>query len=270
MVTAASTRERTLSRAFSALRARQWAHFAVLPLAAVDARTSWGRAGLGVAVACACLAYAYGLNAIADRATDAPEKNPLAGLDQPPDAVRLLLLGAASIALGLAAPLGVAAVTLAVASLVAGTIYSVGPRWKALPVLGVVANTAIFAPLLGLLGRGARLGPLAAVFVGLLVQSQLLHELADTEEDARGGVRTTAQALGARATRRVVVVSATLSAVVAVALSRSLPVAVATVAALVVGTVVALAVRAPAEARAWHRRASVVVGALVFAAGMLP
>src|SRR5262249_8720144 len=66
-----------------ALRARQWLHFTVLPLAAMGggAPVSSARLGLGVGVAAALLAYAYGANAIADRGTDASlRKNVLAGV----------------------------------------------------------------------------------------------------------------------------------------------------------------------------------------------
>jgi len=68
-----------------ALRMGQWMHMLPLPLAGIDpaARLDW-RGGLvigtSVLAAACCLAFAYGLNAVADRATDAdPRKNPLAG-----------------------------------------------------------------------------------------------------------------------------------------------------------------------------------------------
>lgn len=260
----------TADGAFAVLRAPQWAHFAVLPLAAVERTSSVAAVAVAVLAGAACLAYAYALNAIADRATDAPDKNPLAGLHEVPDAARGVTAAAAVVAVLAAAPLGRFALALVVVSLVAGTIYSVGPRWKALPVLGVVANTAIFAPLLGLLGHGPRLGPLAAVFVGLLVQSQLLHELADAPEDVRGGVRTTAQALGPRATRGAAVGAGLLSVAAVVALRPPSVVAFAAALGAATTTVVAVSVGAPERARALHRRVALAAGAALLLLGHLP
>lgn len=255
--------------ALSVLRAPQWAHFALLPLAAAERTSSLPVVATAVLAGAASLAYAYALNAIADRATDSKEKNPLAGRATVPDAARGVTVAAAVVAVVAAAPLGAIALGLVGVSLFAGTIYSVGPRWKAVPVLGVVANTAIFAPLLGLVGHGPRLGPLAAIFVGLLVQSQLLHELADAAEDARGGVRTTAQALGPRATRGAALGAGLLSAVVAVGLAPSVGVRLAAGVAAIAATVLAVSVAAPDRARALHRRAALATGAILLAAGHL-
>src|SRR5262249_15532082 len=149
--------------------------------------------------------------AIADRASDAsPLKNPLAGALRVPAGAKLVVGAAAGLALLIGLVLGSIATVLLVASLAAATLYSAGPRVKAWPVAGTLLNTAICAPLLGLAAPdGASLPPGASVlsttFVGLILQSQILHEAADAGEDARGRVLTTARLLGPRWTRIVAV-----------------------------------------------------------------
>lgn len=263
------------------LRAPQWLHFAALPLAGLDraalaSPVALARGALGVAAASLALAYAYGINAVADRESDASRvKNPLAGIARVPAEARAVVATTAVAALAASFPLGRPAIVLVLASLVAGTVYSVGPRMKARPILGALFNTAIFAPLLGLaLPQGAPPPPafaaLGATFVGLILQSQLLHEAADADEDAAGGALTTARLLGPRGTRALAVGLAAPFAALALALApRPAPaLAWTAAAALAGGAAAALLERDFAAARRLHRRIAAAGGGLLFAVGL--
>ncbi|MBZ5711340.1 UbiA family prenyltransferase [Nannocystis pusilla] len=184
-----------------ALRAGQWAHFVPLPLAGAPLQDMLsGTCPIGpVLWACLagalCLACAYGLNAHADRASDGRGKNPLAGAAVGPAAlVPAIACGLlAAVAAARSGGLGPAALSLA-----AGGFYSAGPRLKRWPGVGTLANVAIFAPLLALVGAPRTPGfwGMSAVFAGLLLQNQLVHERADEAEDRRAASYTTAQWLG--------------------------------------------------------------------------
>jgi 4-hydroxybenzoate polyprenyltransferase len=280
MAPAAHSRTKTgLEEALGVLRVRQWLHFAALPLAGLDrtaigARAGLGRGALGVATASLALGYAYGINALTDRASDTSvEKNPFAGRDHVPAAAQAVVAGAAAAALLASFPLGARARGLTLASLGAATAYSAGPRMKALPGLGLVFNTAIFAPLLGLaLPAGAppprAYAALCATFVGQLVQSQLLHELADAAEDEAGRALTTARLLGPRWARACVAAAALVSASAALALAPRPAVGLCAAAGLVYSAARALSERDPAEARRVHKRVAAASGALLFAVGL--
>jgi 4-hydroxybenzoate polyprenyltransferase len=198
-----STNTASWPTAWKALRARQWLHFLFLPAASMAGPLSLLH---GIAVAACALAYAYGLNAISDRVTDLDvRKNPLVGATsaQLPALLSLLLLAA----LGLGALAGATSLEAAAISLLASTVYSVGPRLKRVPLLGTLLNLAMFAPLL-LVAPGAAPSPslrlLGAAFATLLVQNQLLHERADAVEDAAAHARTTGRVLGEGSTHLLV------------------------------------------------------------------
>ncbi|MFT7623397.1 MAG: 1,4-dihydroxy-2-naphthoate octaprenyltransferase [Myxococcota bacterium] len=201
-----------LRLSLAALRVPQWWYFASLPLAAaaatpdVSAVNLLGRLTLAVLAAAASLAFAFGLNAITDRAGDREvRKNPLAGRLEVPPTVLPTVWATALVALLLVLPLGLASIVLMAISLVAGAIYSAGPRLKARPVIGTLCNAAIFVPLLGLgllpTVNWAVLTGLGLVFGVLLTQNQLIHEIADETEDRAAGSRTTAVVLGSSAAR---------------------------------------------------------------------
>jgi 4-hydroxybenzoate polyprenyltransferase len=257
----------------SVLRARQWLHFLVLPAAGLAA-PPWGmsqlaRFSVGAVVAALALGWAYGLNAISDRATDIdPRKNPVAGAATSPSsavaAVCLAGLGALAVA-WLAGVLVPAAV-----SLLAATIYSIGPRLKGHPLIGTLLNAAIFAPLLAFAHptRVPATFPVeASLFVALLLQNQLRHEQADALEDARARVVTTARWLGGAWTRVVVALIAVVAAGATVALQPSTPVACAAALSLAGGTCAALVGDDWARLRRRHRVVAFVGGALVHLAG---
>jgi 4-hydroxybenzoate polyprenyltransferase len=268
-----------LAEAFGVLRAPQWLHFSPLPLAGLD-RTAigsiagLGRGALASAAASLALGYAYGLNALADRASDTSvEKNPLAGVEHVPAATHAVVAAAAAAALLASLPLGARASCLTLASLAAATAYSVGPRMKALPVLGLAFNTAIFTPLLGLARPAGAPTPrayaaLCATFVGQLVQSQLLHEIADAAEDEAGEALTTARLLGPRWARACIVGTALLSAAAALALAPRPAVGLCAAAGLACSASAALWPRDPAEARSVHKHVAAASGALLFAVGL--
>lgn len=262
-------------RALGVLRARQWLHFAPLPLVGLELRAgALPRGALGVAAACLALGYAYGVNALADRGSDVSvTKNPLAGERVVPPGASLVVAAAALGAIFLSFGLGGRAPWLVLASLAAGTVYSVGPRLKALPVLGTLVNLAIFAPLLGFASGPGSAPPGAAVisvtFVGALLQSQLLHEAADSAEDAAGGVLTTARWLGPAKTRVVVAAVAAPFAALAAALAPSSLSAWIAVLVLASGAVAAPLERDWASARRLHRYLAMAGGGLLFLLGHL-
>jgi 4-hydroxybenzoate polyprenyltransferase len=180
------------------VRARDWAHFLVLPLASADSLAGGVR---GVALALLVLAFGYLLNGIADRELDRDAvKNPFVERDGRHALMICALLPALSLALACTGPRQVViAVLVCIAS---GTVYSVGPRLKRVPLLGTLLNLTNFLPLLWF-GGGAQASPrdswiLAAVFAGLLLQNQLIHEAADADDDEPSGVRTTFIAAGPR------------------------------------------------------------------------
>lgn len=183
-------------------RAGRWVHFLALPLAGFDPHAGLpaiAAAVRGVIVAFAVLAFGYTLNAIADREMDRPAKNPFAVARASPLTWLLLAVLAGSGLLASAgAPLG--ARVASVVALASGVVYSVGPRLKRFPVVGSLANVTNFAPLLWVGESGAggsrAIGSLAVAFACLLLQNQLIHEAADREEDAGGGVRTTLAVVG--------------------------------------------------------------------------
>jgi 4-hydroxybenzoate polyprenyltransferase len=201
-------------RAVRALRAPDWWYFAVLPLTGLvgDApgdETAAVRVPCGVLVAAFCLAYAYGLNGITDRGMDRDEtKNALAGLAGVPREAVVLVAACALVAVSIAAALAPVALLGAGVSLVAGTFYSANVRLKRFPVVGTLVNVLIFAPLPLLAAThrpSLRMQLLTYCFWVLITQNQILHEIADSREDAGGGVRTTGVVAGAAGLRVIAV-----------------------------------------------------------------
>jgi 4-hydroxybenzoate polyprenyltransferase len=264
-----------------ALRARQWAHFALLPLAGLPPPSEIALPGLdariarGIAVASLALAFAYGLNAITDRDMDASaDKNPLAGQRGPLTRVVAAVVACGVLALALAASGGTVPLGAAALSIAASTLYSAGPRLKAKLLVGTACNVAIFAPLLLVAlppaGPPPAFAHLALVFTGLLLQNQLLHERADEEEDARGRVRTTARALGERGVVWAIALLGAAAAGAGALIAPSAPIALASAAALAAGAAAALPASAPAaHRRALHRLVALAGGAVVFLIGWL-
>lgn len=255
------------------MRVPQWAHFLVLPLAALRVgEVTFTALALGVAGAFTALAYAYGINAIADRHSDQrAEKNPLRGQRQISQFVRWMIGGmaAATVLIALvAAPL--ARVALLV-SLVASTLYSVGPRAKSVPFLGALANALIFVPLLYVgVGRTPLFETLhttlliAIVFTIMLLQNQLVHELADASEDALARDRTTAMMLGERRARGGCVLLGVAGSVAVLVLEGvSLDTMIAVAAMLLCGGLAKLSLP-PSLLRVTHRFVSMALGALLF------
>src|SRR5262245_25912762 len=107
-----------LPAALRVLRAPQWLHFAVLPLAGMDRATlasppGLARSAVAVLTASLALGYAYGVNALGDRASDASAvKNPLAGVARVPLDTKIVIAGAALAALSISLLLGPAALVL--------------------------------------------------------------------------------------------------------------------------------------------------------------
>lgn len=190
-----------------AIRVREWVHILPLPLATFDASVpaaiALAGAVRGVLNAAAILAFGFLVNSIADRHVDRdPRKNPF--VDPRASPHRLALWALPSFSLVLAAMSPWPAQIATVFCLVLAGVYSVGPRLKAVPVLGSLLNAAGFTPIL-FLGMAtpalpAKFGALAAAFAALLLQNQLIHEAADRVDDRASGIRTTWLTLGARST----------------------------------------------------------------------
>lgn len=242
------------------LRAPQWAYFVVLPLAGFLVFDPL-RVTLALVAAAACLAWSYGLNAVAERHTDASSlKNPLVGISTVPRSVSLTLGASLLIALTTASALGLTSLAAVSLSLLAGTLYSTGLRLKAWPGAGLVANTLIFVPLL-VVGTQGRSLPSAfpvtlLVFTILLLQNQVLHELADAREDEAAGALTTARSLGIIGTRVFIVVLAL----------AALPFS----SVVLIPTVATFLPLEPSTRRRTHRVLSILVGAALFVSGLGP
>jgi 4-hydroxybenzoate polyprenyltransferase len=198
-----------LERWLGLVRVRQWVHLLPLPVAGYDfGRSPWANLtpmSRGLAVTFCVLAFGYLLNAVADRDMDLDRrKNPLSEAGNNADRFLLPLLLLAGLALALAATGSAWVVACAAVSLLSGTLYSVGPRLKAVPYVGTFTNLTNFVPLLfvGSLHplTSPRLLTLAACFGALLLQNQLIHEAADAPEDRHGGLQTTFLRAGARGT----------------------------------------------------------------------
>lgn len=269
----------------SQIRLRDWAHFLALPLAGVDPRTSAAvyvpAVGRGVAIAFSILAFGYLLNSIADRNMDvggAKNSLPRSGLGPH----RAAVVGFAAIAVALSAlgPWPVVVATLACVA--SGWIYSSGPRFKAVPVLGSALNVVNFAPLL-FVGLATptlppTLGLLLAAFSPLLLQNQLLHEAADAEEDRDGNIETTFVRLGSHLTAALAVACG-LGATAAVATLGPVPyrAALAVVFAVPFAVVYPVALHrlghggaVMARTRVAHRWTSAAAGALLYFAVLAP
>lgn len=267
--------------AWSVLRARQWSHFLLAPAIPLVAELSSdplaaARAYLPAAgVAALCLGYAYGLNAIADRHDDASaSKNPLVRVAHVPPAIAASVVACAVAAVALAALLPAVRVQPAMLSVLWGSIYSVGPRLKRLPLLSTLTNCGIFTPLAFLTGDGAHaphFGLLVATFVTLQTQAQLIHEVADRDEDLNAAVRSTAVTWGGATTLGA---ARALGVVVAVGFLMSGPWTVTRGLAIVTVAAAALVLRGamPADAarlRIRHRRLALFLAALLFASAVL-
>jgi 4-hydroxybenzoate polyprenyltransferase len=185
---------------FRTLRVRDWAHFLLLPIA--------GFAGdvlalsRGLVIALCILAFGFLLNGIADSEMDgSARKNPLVAVRDHAMHLRVsALLATTALGVALLAPRPAAIATaIAVAS---GTLYSIGPRLKRLPIIGTLSNVLHFAPLLwvGIARHGPHPGmwALTGCFSLLILQNQILHEAADELDDRPGAVNTTWRLLGRR------------------------------------------------------------------------
>ena len=255
------------------MRVPQWVHFLALPLAAIRVgEVTFAALALGVAGAFTALAYAYGINAIADRHSDQRmEKNPLRGQREVSVLVRSLIGGMAAATLLIALLTAPIACVALLVSLLASTAYSVGPRAKSVPFVGALANALIFVPLLYVgVGRTPVFEALQAtlliaiVFTIMLLQNQLVHELADAAEDARARDRTTAMVLGERHARSGCVVLGVVGSVAVLVLERfSLDTVLAVLAMLVCGGLVKLSIP-PSLLRVTHRFVSMALGAVLF------
>lgn len=264
-----------LSEWLRAVRARHWLHFLLLPAAGFEA--SLGLAPnvesqlRGFIIAFAILSFGYLINGLADREMDANTlKNPLAGelpSTSVPLAAGLLALVACALAAGGSTP----ALVATMLALVSGVVYSVGPRLKRLPVVGTLLNVVNFAPLLWVGvpvgGEVQGLAVLTACFSCLLLQNQLIHEASDSDDDRRGGVRSTFLLLGrVRTGIAASMLGVTLAGVLCYAQA---PVTFMALCAFVYVVAFPLAfVRVGSSelpsVRKWHRLATVATGALVF------
>lgn len=267
---------------WAAMRVRQWLHFVVLPAATIDRdlvsspSTAAARIGMGCIVASLALGHAYGLNAIADRMSDRDAvKNPLMGRDVLPANLwgAIGLMGAmALVGAYLVGPVSFVAASI---SLVAGTIYSIGPRLKAYPVIGTALNAAIFGPLLAVglpdLHWPASFALRLGSFIVLLMQNQLLHECADDLEDTGASVLTTGRLLGERSVTRVVAAIGVCGALIGFVLAPSSFSAAVNAMAIALVTYVTLRPKTEtSRRRIVHRIYSIIAGVAIFMGSLGP
>ena len=185
-------------------RVADWLHFLPLPLAGWMARSPRTPRELAGALLSwtGSLAFMSAVNqAFDDRLDRRAGKNPVgSGLDRAA-ALRLAALPAL-VAVAASASLAPAGLAATAALLVAATVYSAPPRLKRVPVVGTLWNVVIALPGMVLAGApqspSPRFATLAALFAGLLLGSQLLHEAEDRDDDRAGGVTTVAVLFGAR------------------------------------------------------------------------
>ena len=232
----------------------------------------------GVAIAVTVLAYGYLLNGLADAYMDRRGgKNPLAGFRGRTGPYRAVIVVLGAIALVLSASGSFPAIVATATALTSGTLYSVGPRLKRFPIVCTLLNVGCFAPLL-FVGTPDReifqvQWALGAAFVALLLQNQLLHEAADAEDDARGGVRTTFSVLGPAGTAVLAMLlgSGLVLAALCVLVLRGAPAALALSATPFVVIFPWSLARHGSNAqrmlrtRTTHRMSSAALGALLFA-----
>lgn len=269
----------SLGTSLASLRAKQWLHFCALPLAGLGADgmvalctapAQWLRALAGAVIAAGCLGCAYGINAVAERRSDrCTVKNPLVAAPELAALATAWSLVAGILALALALLLGPWALLACGVSLTCGVIYSVGLAAKRVPVLGLLLNTGIFAPLLAVLllpGNIPASWPHElAIFSLLLIQNQLIHELADHEEDRAAGAHTTAQLLGHRGAAHAATLAGLVIPLTTLGLAPNLDSWLLGSALAVVATLItANAGRDPARARVLHRRTVCIGGALLW------
>lgn len=263
--------------AWAVLRVRQWFIFVPLPAAGmVRPDELQGKRGLevlgAVVVSGLALAYAYGINAIFDRASDEdPRKNVLAGQTRVPTAAVVSVMFSGLLALCGASLLGRVAMWSVGASIAAGTLYSAGPRLKHFPVIGLLGNWAIFAPLMAAalrldsVPRGFSV--LFAVFTLLVTQNQLMHEESDIAEDTLANAWTTARWLGERGTRAALWALA-IGIAAAGLLAPSLPGLAICVVAGGLSALIASYVEPAKRRRRLHRYLSGLMGGVLFVAVM--
>jgi 4-hydroxybenzoate polyprenyltransferase len=224
----------------------------------------------GCLVAAGCLGFAYGINAVAERHSDrSATKNPLVAAPELAPLATASALTVAVLAFALALTLGPWALLACGLSLTCGAAYSVGIAGKHVPVLGLVLNTGIFAPLAAVLLRPDAIPPSwaheLAVFGLLLIQNQLVHELADYEEDRAAGARTTAHLLRRRSTIRMTALAGLAVPLVSIALAPSTGQALLSSAIAGIATVIAFESRRdPARARRVHRAIAFAGGAALW------
>jgi 4-hydroxybenzoate polyprenyltransferase len=155
----------------------------------------------GIANAFAILAFGFLLNAVSDRDVDRDaRKNPLLLPGGGGYKASLVALPTVSLVLAALSPWPVQLATAW--CLILGCAYSIGPRLKAVPVAGTLANAAGYTPILflGMAGPSLppRFGTVAIAFAALLFQNQLIHEAGDRLDDAASGIPTTWLMLGPR------------------------------------------------------------------------
>lgn len=273
-----SSAHRQRGLALASLRARQWLHFCALPLAGVGASQlldagQWLRLLAGGIAAAGCLGFAYGLNAVVERGSDrSSKKNPLVADPDDREGARAAVwaaIGVGAGALGLGLWLGSTAVFATLLSLACGAAYSVGPRGKRVPGLGLALNTGIFLPLTALLIERDAIPSTwlheVGLFTVLLIQNQLVHELADLDEDRAAGAATTAGWLGADATCRIGVGSCALIPLTSLLLGLHLAqLGVSLLLALAAAWTIHGARTDPGRARERHRWLAFVGGALLW------
>jgi 4-hydroxybenzoate polyprenyltransferase len=228
------------------------------------------RLAVALAGAFAALSHAYLVNAVADRTTDTDiRKNSLIGMSSVPPFVFGIIAATFLLSLLLAAQLGLFSLICMALSLISGILYSVFPRLKGIPVAGQIGNAGIFFPLLFLAFPGfadipKHVALVSLAFLVMLYQNQMVHELADLEEDSRHGDRSTASLLGVRGSR--IAIGVGLLPVPMVLLVGGLsPLFLACSSSMVISTLICLIFLGnPVRCRVLHRYFAITAGIILF------
>ncbi len=164
------------------------------------------------------LGSGFAFNSACDAASDDPGKNPLAGTDGGAGVWGQVSGGVLLLCAPLAFFMVPAHPWVSASQPVAGFLYSLpGTGLKRIPVLGTLSNIWLFIPLYWA-GTPAEIAGTVPAFVLLalpMLQSQLIHELADLGEDTRARTGSTAALAGAACVRRLVAAFSVISVILA-------------------------------------------------------
>lgn len=208
-------------------RVKDWVHFLFLPLLTiVPGFIDWLDLILAIVCSGLCLGYAYGYNQYKDEGLDKQDESvALEMYGMKKNGLVLILLLMLILTLMLSFVISRVSFLAAIISLFGSTVYSGGPTLKNVPIVGTLANLLIFIPL-AFLGGGEAINFNFFIFVialvGLLMQSQMIHEAADYKDDIKNRIATTAVKYGLEVSKKGSLLWGVLSIVAFIVLALNL------------------------------------------------